>query len=309
MNGQSKLKIFLAFAAVYIIWGSTYVVVIICLRSIPPFVMTAFRFLVAGVMLYLWSRFSGEARPRSQSLRRNIIAGILMLFGGTVSVAWAEQYLSSSLAAIIVTSVPFWFILLDKKQWSFYLKNKIIFAGLLLGAAGVCILVGFNESHTNATQLVGMNVYAVFVIIAGGIAFTIGSLYSKYNPANDSVIMNGSIQLISAGLFTLMVSIISGEWDSYRFSNTGTNEWSGLLYLIVMGSVVTYISYLWLLKIRPAAQVTTYVYVNPVVAVLLGALIANEQITWLQIIALVIILSGVLIVNRVRYKAALELRS
>lgn len=217
-----------------------------------------------------------------------------------------RQYISSSLAAIIVTSVPFWFILLDKKQWSFYLKNKIIFAGLLLGATGVYLLVGFKGSHVDTAQHIAMNSYAVLAVIAGGAAFTIGSLYSKYNPVNDSVLMNGSVQLISAGLFTLLVSIISGEWNSYSFSNTGSHEWSVLLYLIVMGSLVAFISYLWLLKIRPAAQVTTYVYVNPLVAVLIGAIIANEHITWLQIIAFAVILSGVLIVNMVRYKNATQ---
>src|SRR5262245_51516400 len=130
MHEASKLSVFLAFAAVYIIWGSTYVAVIISLRSIPPFVLSGFRFLIAGIILYLWCRSRGEAKPNADALQKNAVCGILMLFGGSVSVAWAEQFMPSSLAAIIVTSVPFWFILLDKKQWSFYFSNKIIFVGL-----------------------------------------------------------------------------------------------------------------------------------------------------------------------------------
>jgi drug/metabolite transporter (DMT)-like permease len=224
------------------------------------------------------------------------------LFGGTGSVAWAEQYLPSSLAAIIVTSLPFWFIVLDKKQWSSNFSNKFILAGLLIGFVGVSILVGFDSSSHSFHGNASMKPYGIMALIAGGIAWTTGSLYSKYKPAKNSVLMNGSLQLIIAGAFSFCVSVLSGEVYHYSFTRTTSATWLALLYLIIMGSLIAYLSYLWLLKVRPATQVSTYVYVNPVVAVLLGAALLNEHIAWLQITGLVIILSGVFIVNIARYK-------
>jgi drug/metabolite transporter (DMT)-like permease len=248
----------------------------------------------------------GEAQPDFASLRKNALCGILMLFGGAGSVAWAEQYLPSSLAAIIVTTLPFWFVLLDKKQWSFYFSNRLIIAGLLIGFVGVAVLLGFDKSAHSFSGNSSMKTYGIVALIAGGISWTVGSLYSKYKPAKNSVLMNAAIQLLVAGLFTFLISLLSGELNAYSFSNAKREAWSALLYLIIMGSLIAYLSYLWLLKVRPAAQVSTYVYVNPVVAVLLGAIIVNEQITWMQITGLIIILSGVLMVNIAKYKGVVQ---
>lgn len=302
MKEQSALKIFLAFTAIYIIWGSTYLALLIGIQSIPPFLLSALRFVCAGVLLYIFCLIKGEKQPNLLSLQKNALCGILMLFGGTGSVAWAEQYLPSSLAAIIVTSLPFWFVLLDKKQWSFYFSNKLILVGLLIGFAGVAILLGFDKSPHPFHGDSSMKVYGIIAIIAGGIAWTTGSLYSKYSPAKNSVLMNASLQLLIAGIFSFCVSVFSGEIKSFKFSDVTTTAWSALLYLITMGSIIAYLSYLWLLKVRPAAQVSTYVYVNPIVAVILGAIIANEKITWLQVTGLAIILSGVLMVNMVKQR-------
>ncbi|MER3499738.1 MAG: EamA family transporter [Chitinophagaceae bacterium] len=289
MIRQTNFKELLAFAAVYLIWGSTYLALRIGVETVPPFFLSALRFTFAGILLYVWCLWKGEEQADFASLKKNAIFGILMLFGGTSSVAWAEQYLPSSLTAIIVTSLPFWFIVLDKKQWAFYFSNKVLLAGLLIGFIGVAILVGFDTSSNSFHGDPSMRTYAVIAVIAGGIAWTTGSLYSKYKPAKNSVLMNASLQLIIAGAFSLGVSVFSGELDHFNFRNTTTSAWSALGYLITMGSIIAYLSYLWLLKVRPVAQVSTYVYINPIVAVLLGAIIANERITWIQITGLAII--------------------
>jgi|KBSMisStandDraft_5_1062788.scaffolds.fasta_scaffold62980_3 drug/metabolite transporter (DMT)-like permease len=297
MTQQNNLKVLLAFAAIYLIWGSTYLALRIGVETVPPFFLSALRFTFAGVLLYIWCLWKGEEQPDFSSLKKNAICGILMLFGGTSSVAWAEQYLPSSLTAIIVTSMPFWFILLDKKQWSFYFSNKLLLTGLIIGFIGVAILVRFDTSSHSFQGDPSMRTYAVIAVIAGGIAWTTGSLYSKYSLAKNSVLMNASLQLIIAGAFSLGVSVFSGELDHFNLRNTTTSAWTALLYLVTMGSIIAYLSYLWLLKVRPVAQVSTYVYINPIVAVLLGAIIANERITWIQITGLAIILSGVFLVN------------
>jgi len=297
---NERWNIILAFTAVYVIWGSTYLAIQIGLNDLPPFMMSGLRFLVAGLILQCWCSWKGESLPDKKSIWRSSLAGVLMLVGGVVSVAWAEQFMSSSLAAIIVTLLPFWFIILDKKQWPFYFSNKSIIAGLVLGFAGVCILLGFGNSSLNANH--SNQVEGILVIFCGGIAWTAGSLYAKYKPVKASLLVNGSIQLLAAGFFCILISWTIGEWNHFSFSGTNTSSWMALLYLIVMGSLVTYLSYLYLLKKRPAAQVSTYVYINPVIAVLLGAVMANESISLIKIIALLIILAGVLLVNLPKYQ-------
>jgi drug/metabolite transporter (DMT)-like permease len=298
---SERWNIILAFTAVYVVWGSTYLAIWIGLNSLPPFLMSGLRFLGAGLILQSWCSWKRESLPDKNSIFRSALCGVLMLLGGIVSVVWAEQYLSSSLAAIVVTLLPFWFILLDKKQWSFYFSNKSIIAGLLLGFAGVSILLAFSHPAVAAKQVPGNQLQGILVILCGGIAWTVGSLYSKYKPVKAPLIVNGCIQLIAAGFFCILISIGLGEWKHYSVASTTVNSWLALLYLIIMGSLVTYLAYLYLLKKRPAAQVSTYVYVNPVIAVLLGSFLANEPISGLKILALIIILIGVLLVNLPKY--------
>jgi len=295
-------KIIFAFSAVYIIWGSTYLAILWVISEIPPLLMSAIRFMAAGIILFGWCLWKGEKLPDYSSFVKNSVCGILMLVGGTGAVAWSEQYIPSGLAAVIVTTVPFWFILLDKRKWSFYFSNKLMIPGLLFGFAGVLLLVGFDSSLSITHDENSKAVLGILVIIAGGIAWTAGSLFSKYNAANNSILMNAAVQLIVAGFFSIIVSILSGETRNFDFSTVQTSGWLALLYLVIAGSLIAYLCYLWLIKVRPLAQVSSYVYVNPVVAVLLGVLFAGEKISLLQIVSLTIILTGVLLVNTPKYK-------
>jgi len=304
MRRDNKWTVVLAFAAVYIIWGSTYLVILLGLKGLPPMLLCAFRFLFAGILLLAWCLWQGEKFPVPSSIRINSLCGILMLSGGIGSVSWAEQYLSSSLAAVIVTALPFWFVILDKKKWSFYFSNKFIIGGLLIGFAGVALLLGFEKTAQQAVHKTGNQLAASLIILAGGISWACGSLYSKYHATGNTILMNGAIQLLIAGLFSLVISGLAGEWKNFQFNQVSTETWLAVLYLVIMGSIVTYVSYLFLLKVRPAAQVSTYVYINPIVALFLGALIAQERITGIKIIALLIILCGVLLVNIPSYKTA-----
>ena len=304
--GNDRWKLVLAFAAVYIIWGSTYLGILIALKSFPPFLMTALRFLLAGILLLAWRTWKHDQVPSLKSIQQNGFAGILTLFGGVGSVGWAEQYLSSGHAAIIVTAIPFWFVLFDRKQWRFYFSNKIILAGLLFGFAGVAILVGFSSPDNNRSGHSHEQLIGSLIIMAGGIAWTTGSLYSKYNIGGASPLMNAGLQFLVAGIFSMIVSGLSGEWEHFHIRQISAPSALALFYLVTMGSLVTYLAYLWLLKKRPAAQVSSYVYVNPVIALLLGAGIANEKITWLQVVALAVILCGVIMVNVPKYTRRVE---
>ncbi len=293
-----QLLVVLAFAAIYLLWGSTYVAIVIAIETIPPFTMAGIRFIIAGALLYMWCRMRGQSTPALKSLGHISFSGILMLFGGTGAVVWVEQYIPSSLTAIIVATVPLWFVLLDRYQWKYHLSSKRIIIGLLVGFAGVILL--FSDRSTFSLGADRMKIISFFVLIAGTIFWAIGSLYSKYKPVQGSPAIKAAIQMMAAGFVSIIASWISGE--RFEIDAVSLNSILAVVYLVVAGSLLGYMSYIWLLSIRPPSLVGTYAYVNPVVAIFLGWLIAGEHITTQQVVALLIILVGVVLVNFAKKK-------
>lgn len=291
----SKVLIIAAFAALYIVWGSTYLGIMIAIKSIPPFFMLGTRFFTAGMILFLWCVVKGEKIPSVSLFGTMGVGGILMLFMGNGAVTWAEQYLPSGLAAIVVATVPLWFVLLDRKQWKTIFSNKWIIAGIIVGFAGVLLL--FAGKGTTDFLKDKLKLISFFVLVTGTIGWATGSLYSKYKQVNASVTMKAAVQMLAAGIVALVVGLLTKEQRDFSVSNITFQSWLALLYLIIMGSLVTYMAYIWLLSVRPAALVGTYAYINPVVAVFLGWQVLGEVISRQQIIALVVILTGVILVN------------
>jgi drug/metabolite transporter (DMT)-like permease len=300
---SSRVKILLAFASIYIIWGSTYVALRFGIETVPPFLLSSVRFFIASILLFGYCLLRRIQLPDIKSILNNSASGILMLGGGTVSVAWAEQYVSSSTAAIMVTLLPFWFVLLDKRQWNYYFSNKIILAGLVLGFAGVVLLTNFSDTDTTGLNKPGHAAFGIIAILAGGIAWTTGSLISKYKTINSPLLINGSIQFFATFIVCLIMSFATGELKTFSFQQVSAESITALFYLILMGSLVAYLSYIYLLNVLPAVQVSTYVYVNPVIAVMLGVIFAGEQVSLAEACALAVILLGVLLVNVPKYYA------
>jgi drug/metabolite transporter (DMT)-like permease len=291
----SQALVIAAFAAIYLIWGSTYIAILFAIKDIPVLMMTGIRFMTAGLILLIYSLSRGQSLPDIRSIGKISLSGILMLFFGTGSVAYVEQYIPSGLAAIIVATVPLWFVLLDKQQWKFNFSNKWIISGLLVGFAGVLTLFADKGSFSlsgDKTKLISF-----FILLAGTISWAGGSLYAKYKAVEAPASMKAAIQMLVAGLFSLLASAISGEFRGFVLSQVSTESIAALLYLILVGSLVGYMAYVWLLSVKPPVLVGTYAYVNPVVAVFLGWLIAHEQISNQQIIALMVILAGVILVT------------
>jgi len=299
-KGPSKALIIAAFAAIYIVWGSTYIAILFAIKNIPVFMMSGVRFFTAGLILITWCRLQGQPVPKLNSITQISFSGILMLFFGTGAVAWVEQYIPSSLAAIIVATVPLWLVLIDKRQWSFHFSSKWFIIGLVIGFAGVLLL--FADRNTFSFSGDKMKLVSFFVMIAGSVSWAIGSLFLKYKKIEGTPAMKAAIQMIAAGILFIIVSAVTKE--EVVWSNIPLSSILGLIYLIVMGSLLGYMAYIWLLTVRPPALVGTYAYVNPVVALLLGWLIVDEQITRHQVIALVVILIGVLLVNFPKEKEA-----
>lgn len=299
---KNKWLIPLAFTNIYVIWGITFLAVSFGITGFPPFILSGLRFIAAGILILGYLLAKGEKANSLSNWRKNAITGILILMGGTGLVAWGEQYITASEAAIAIATGPFWFIAIDKKNWSYYFSDKFIPIGLLIGFIGLILFlngsVDSNElSNTNST----LRIAAFIVLGLSSVSWVLGSLYSKNHPSNHSTFMNTAQQLIAAGVASLIVSLFKSEWTGFSFQAVPAAAWLGLLFLIVFGSIVAYLSYIWLLSVKPAALVSTHTYINPIVTVIAGWFIANEVINRSQLTGLLIILFGVLLTNVTKY--------
>jgi drug/metabolite transporter (DMT)-like permease len=298
----SPLMVIMAFAVVYIVWGSTYFFIRLAIEDFPPFLMAAVRFIIAAAIMFAWCFYKKESLFRWHDIKPAIVSGLLMLFIGNGAVVWSEQFLESSLVAILVSAGPIWFVVLDKKNWAANFRSRNIIIGLLVGFAGVIVL--FSENVTQALSGTGtlVEIVATGLLVIGSMAWAGGSLYSKYKTTESSTIVNTTWQMVSAGVMFGIFSLATGETKSFNMAAVSATSWFALVYLIIMGSLLGYSAYVWLLSVRPATQVSTHSYVNPIVAVLLGVLFVGESLTAVQISGLGIILFSVLLINLNKYR-------
>jgi drug/metabolite transporter (DMT)-like permease len=302
IKNASPLLVIVAFTTIYIVWGSTYFFILIALKGFPPMMLGALRFIIAGALMLGWCFARGEKLFVLNDMKHAAVSGLLMLFVGTGMVIWVEQYLASALVAILVSADPIWFVLLDKSKWKENFTNKSTIAGLIFGFIGIVLL--FKEKISNAFS--GSNSYieigSMLLIIIGSLSWTAGSLYSKYKSTSGSNTVNVAWQIIAAGIPFIPLSFLLGEPQHLQWQTISSDAWFSLFYLIIFGSIAAYTAYVWLLQVRSATQVSTFAYVNPVVAVLLGVFFASENISFLQITGLVVILVSVLLVNLAKYR-------
>lgn len=301
-KSASPLLVIIAFATVYIVWGSTYFFIRIGEQGgLPPFLLGAIRFTVAGLLLMTWCIIKGEKVFVWKDIINAAVTGIMLLFIGNGIVIWAEQTLPSAMVAILVSSAPIWFVLLDKPNWSINLKQKSTIIGLIIGFIGVIILfseqIGKIFEGDGASKLPWM-----LLLLCGTISWAGGSLFSKHRPTTGSASVSTAWQMLIAGFVYIPVSFIHHEFTGLNLHNIQTTSWLAVLYLIFFGSIAAYNAYVWLLQVRPATQVSTYAYVNPVIAVILGVVFARENISFTQLAGLFIILGSVLLINLAKYR-------
>jgi drug/metabolite transporter (DMT)-like permease len=301
----SSLLVIIAFAIVYLVWGSTYFFIRMAVQGgIPPFILGAIRFTTAGLLLMAWCLVKKEKIFVLKDIVTAAVSGALTLLIGIGVVIWTEQTLPSAMVAILVSSAPIWFILLDKPNWSANFKNKAIIAGLAVGFGGVMLLFseqlkGILASNAGTSKLAGMA-----LLLVGSIAWSAGSLYSKAHPSKVSVPVSTAWQMILAGIFFVTFAAFNGELKHFDPQLIPASSWFSLGYLVLFGSIAAYSAYVWLLQVRPATQVSTYAYVNPVIAVILGMVFAGEAISITQIAGLLIILASVLLINMAKYSSS-----
>lgn len=297
--------VYLAFAIVYIVWGSTYFFIQKALAGFPPFALGVIRFFIAGVLMLGWCKFKGEDIFNLKTIKIATVSGILMLGLGNGIVIWVEQFIPSGLVAIMVASAAIWFVILDKSHWKENLSNKYIVSGLIIGFLGVVLLFGNQLLQALDQPQSKLQVIGMVLLVFGPVAWAGGSLYSKYHPTTgSSVSVNTGWQMLMASVAFLPGSLIKAEFKTLDWSGIPLDAWLSIVYLILFGSIAAFSAYVWLLKVRPATQVSTYAYVNPVVAVLLSLTFTNEVIGVTQVIGLAIILGSVLLINLPKYKNA-----
>jgi drug/metabolite transporter (DMT)-like permease len=289
-----KSKIWLALLALYIVWGSTYLGIKVAIETIPPFFHASIRFLVSGIILVVWQRSAGQAMPTRKQWGSAAIIGTLLLLGGNGLVSWAEQFIPSGIAALIIGSMPMFLVVAEALRPHGVKPTWRAIVGLLIGFAGIFILVGPAEISGSSAKL---NPFGLLALLGACITWASGSIYSKTADLPKSSLMNTGAQMLMGSISLLIVSLLTGELHGWDITAVSSRSIYGLTYLILIGSLVGFASYGWLLQNAPISLVATYAYVNPIVAVFLGNWIGNEPLEPRIWIAATIIIGSVIFIN------------
>ena len=294
MAEPKKVWIFVAFAALYLIWGSTYLGIRFAIETIPPFLMAGTRFLLAGVIMFAIARLQGISKSTWANWRTSLIIGACLLLGGNGGVTMSEKYIDSGLAALIVAIVPIYIVLLAWASGMAARPIPIVWLGLIGGFVGVGILLGPAlrfSSNGGRHPAIGMS-----ILLVSSFIWSAGSLYSRTAKHAPSPFLTAAQQMICGGLLLLLAGMVTGETQRLHPSSLSILSLVSFAYLVMVGAVVGYTAYIWLLRHCDPAKVATYAYVNPIVAVLLGASFAGEILTMRTFVAAGLIIGSVALV-------------
>jgi len=288
-----KLGIGMAFAAVFLIWGSVYLGIKFAIETLPPLLMVGTRLAVSGICLYGWARWRGAARPTPRHWLYAALIGMLVLAIGAGSVAWAQQRVPSGLTALLIATEPFWIVLLD---WLWHGGPKPragMVSGIVLGLFGIVLLAaprGMGMAGDSIDPL------GCVTILTATIAWASGSLYSRRAPQPPSLILAAAMHMISGGGVLVLAGLLAGEWGRVDLASVTWKSWMAYAYLLIFASLITFPAYIWLLQKVRAARVAVYAYVNPVVAVFLGWAVGGESLDGRTLLAAVVIIGAVVLV-------------
>ncbi len=296
----SRTALVLAFATIYLVWGSTYLGIRVAVTTMPPFAMAAARFGLAGVLLFTWLKLRGTAWPQTRQWRDNAIVGTLLLLGGNGLVAWAEQFIPSGVTALIIGAGPI-FVVLTEWAWPGGQRPTLLtFAALLLGMSGVAYLT-FDPAQREGNALPPAALIAVLIAC---LSWSVGSIYSRHTKRAAPPPMAAALQMICGSVSLMLVGFATGDWQRLNVSAISAASWSAFVYLALIGSILGFSTFVWLLKHSTPARISTHTFVNPIVAVFLGWMILHEPVTGRTLIASAIIVSAVVLVNAQKTIAA-----
>jgi drug/metabolite transporter (DMT)-like permease len=285
-------KIVAAFAAVYLIWGSTYLAIRFAIETIPPHLMASVRFLVAGAILYAWARARGAPRPTFPNWRAAVIVGGLLLLGGNGAVVWAETRVPSGVTSLLVATVPIWMALLDVRSNGGRRPAPAVIGGLVLGLGGLALLLAPGRL-AGRVDLLGAG-----ALLVGSFSWAFGSILSRTAKLPKSGFLAAAMEMLAGGVWLLLFGLVTGQAGQLTMSALSAKSLASLAYLIVFGSLIGFTAYIWLLGATTASRVSTYAYVNPVVAVLLGWAFAGEAMTLRTMLASAVIVAAVALIIR-----------
>jgi drug/metabolite transporter (DMT)-like permease len=321
MAAPTKSRVIIAFAALYLIWGSTYLGIRFSIETIPPFLMAGARFVLAGMIMYAIAWSQGISRSTWANWRTSLIIGACLLLGGNGGVTISEQYIDSGLAALIVAIVPFYIVLLGWASGMSPRPTPIVWLALAGGFAGVGILFGpsvagiVDAGSAGSSRAVGTTMRSVSnhpaigisILLVSSFIWSAGSLYSRTAKHAASPFLTAAQQMLCGGALLLLAGIVTGELPRFHPGSVSRLSLASFVYLVIIGAVVGYTAYIWLLRHCEPAKIATYAYVNPIVAVLLGALFAGESITMRTLIAAGLIIGSVaLVITAQQLRARVE---
>ncbi len=293
MSKKLSIQITLGLLCLYLVWGSTYLAIRFGVEQIPPFIMAAFRFMIGGAMFYAWAKLKGAKDPQPNHWISAVIIGTLLAVGGNALVNWSEKTLDSGIAALLVAMMPFILVLFDWMRPKGTRPSWIVMSGLVLGFAGVVMLV--NPTQVDGVQ--SIDKFGAFLVLMATITWSIGSLYSRSAKQPENHVLFAGMQMMAGGAVALLIAVLMGEFGEFRLTALQPLQLWSWVYLTLFGGFAFGV-YLWLLKVTTPAKVSTYAYVNPVIAMILGALIGNEKFTsWTLVCSSIIILAVVIIIT------------
>lgn len=292
-----KTKIWIPLLALYLVWGSTYLAIRFAVETLPPFFHASLRFLISGLVLFIWRRAAGDPMPTKSNWKATAIVGTFLLLGGNGLVALAEKTVPSGIAALMIATSPFWLVLFEAFRSGGSKPSRQSIVGLVVGFGGVFLLIG-PAQITGANQK--FDTFGVIVLLIAPVLWSLGSIYAKGADMPKSTLMSTGMEMLVGSVSLFIVSLVTGELNGFSFANVAMRSWLGLAYLITFGSLVGFVSYGWLLHNAPVSLMSTYAYVNPVVAVFLGWLIANEELNARIVVAAAIIIGSVILINLAR---------
>lgn len=300
--GGHPVTVLLSFAAVYILWGSTFLAIRVGVESIPPLLLAGVRHLTLGMIFYpVFRRVTGE-KPNFAQWRTAFLTGVLLLAVGNGTVSWAERVVPSGIAALLVATVSLWMVLIDWLRPGGQRPRPRVLAGFVLGFAGMGLLIGPEHiGNSDPVNLVG-----ALALIGASFAWALGSIYSRHHPLPHSPLLGVGMQTLSGGMVLCCAAIVTGEMRHFHLAEVALRSWIALGYLIVFGSALGFSAYVYILKHSTASRVATYAFVNPVVALLLGWFLAAEPLTLRTLAASGVILTAVILVITAPHQNAHE---
>ena len=289
-------KTLLAFGVIYFVWGSTYYAIRVGVREVPPFLLAAMRFLIAGAALYAWTRARGERAPRGREWASVGLVAFLIFVMDYGMVFWAEQRVASGLTAVMMATIPAFMALAE----IFILRTQRLtvrlVAALLIGLGGVGVLVSGSLNLGGAP----IDRMGALALIVGAVSWSIASALTRRLPMPGSKVVSSGAQMLLGGVFLALISCTLGEYRNFHVENVSRGAWISLVYLIVAGSIIAYTAYVWLLHHESPTKVGTYAYVNPVVAVVVGYFLGGEELGLRAILGTVCVLVSVVVITTAR---------